>query len=447
MQLTTMLIIVVSILSLLSGVSVLAGSNKKERAVAVWFLLIAIGATIWALSVNAFLGVSAGNDELAMKFVLCIFVGSIIAMTALAGHTSWRTSIGKIATSILIIIDVILIWLVLFTPELLFASVSLSNSGNIVHFLIGPYSIMYGCLIFTCAAMAIFSLVYQIKHANRKKERNGNIVYLSCTLVPVVCSLIFDLLLPMMGQCSLMWIGPVAVGVMMLGYYYSILRYRLIALSFRWLRIFSYIVLVASVAMIYMIIFYIVFTAMFRGRTPSSEVILLNFIMILIFLLLVPTINEMSAFLNSLTATRQIDMAYIIKKLNRLATKNVDLKELAGFLAEHLHFTYVGFLINGHLYGSSSTNFTLEDLEAISKLHSTEHGVWQTPTERVNRAFVEQDMGAVAELRNGKGKTFGQIIIGRPINKKQLERHDLAQAEMIINIVATIIDSRKHLGK
>ena len=49
-----------------------------------------------------------------------------------------------------------------------------------------------------------------------------------------------------------------------------------------------------------MIIFAVIFAALFRGSTPSTEVIVLNFIMIVIFLLLMPAMNELSSFIRSL---------------------------------------------------------------------------------------------------------------------------------------------------
>ena len=48
-------------------------------------------------------------------------------------------------------------------------------------------------------------------------------------------------------------------------------------------------------------------------------------------------------------------------------------------------------------------------------------------------------------MKNAKGKPFGQLIVGRPLGKASFERRDLVQLEMIINLVATVIDSEKHI--
>ena len=74
----------------------------------------------------------------------------------------------------------------------------------------------------------------------------------------------------------------------------------MINLSVRWLQFFSYMVVVVSIAIVYMIIFSIVFAALFRGSTPSLEVIILNFIMILIFIALIPAMNGLITFIRRL---------------------------------------------------------------------------------------------------------------------------------------------------
>jgi hypothetical protein len=118
---------------------------------------------------------------------------------------------------------------------------------------------------------------------------------LSSTLV-----LIFNLVLPLFGNWRLIWIGPLALAVTILGVYYTILRYRMLNLNSIWLRIFSYVVVIASVAIVYMVIFSIIFAALFRGSAPSTEVIILNFIMILIFISLRPAMSGMMNHIRSL---------------------------------------------------------------------------------------------------------------------------------------------------
>jgi uncharacterized membrane protein len=49
-----------------------------------------------------------------------------------------------------------------------------------------------------------------------------------------------------------------------------------------------------------MIIFSVVFAALFKGSAPSTEVIILNFIMILIFVTLMPVMTGLTEHIRSL---------------------------------------------------------------------------------------------------------------------------------------------------
>lgn len=443
MQLVMMLVVVVSILTILSGVSVIAGSSKKERSTAIWFLLVAVGAAIWSISVGVFLSLTGNEEATGLNLVQMIFISSTLTLVALVGNTSWRYKLGKITTIIFAVIGLVLSVIVLCVPETVFSAVEIKNTGNVVHFNIGACSIAYGALISLCTLVAFVALIYRITHTRKRNVKSGNIVYLIGIAITIACSLPCDLIMPMNSYCALMWVGPITVATTMLGYYYAILRYRLMVLSSAWMKILSYVILMASGAVIYMVIFYIIFMALFKGSKPSMEVILLNFIMVLIVLLLMPVINEVSAFIKSLISTKQVDIAYIIKKLNQVASQNVDLADLAGFLAEHTHFSYVGFIVDGRLYAPRDVSLSSNEIIQISGLKSTNSGVWQDFNEPVSRVASEHDITAIAELRNAKGQAFGQIIVGRPFSKSHFESKDLVQLEMVINLVAVIIDSKK----
>ena len=188
-----------------------------------------------------------------------------------------------------------------------------------------------------------------------------------------------------------------------------------------------------------MVIFFLVFSTLFRRSTPDASVFLLNFIMVLIIHFMIPLINELGAFMKSLIATNQVDVSYIVRKLNKLAPKDANKEELAGFLADHMHFSYVGFLINGKLYGSSSLPISQSEIHQVQSLKSANKGIWQDFNEPVSRIFSNIDINAVAELHDNTGKVFGQVLIGKPVGKMKFERKNLVQMEMIINLIALVI--------
>lgn len=445
MSLISILLIATAILCLLTGFISLVGSSKVDRKRGVWFFVTTIGCAIWTAGIGVFSALRPGQEGIAIWPIFAIYLGSLLMGVSVLGYAAWRRTSGKICTVISALIAIFLACAFIYDQSILYTGFTLSNQGNSVQLYWGWYYISY-CLFYVFNnSCFVWQQYLNAKRGRTKKIRKGEYILFFGLLIAGVLSIVFDLLIPPTNY-DLIWVGPLSLCVVMISFFYASLRYRMISLSSRWLQIFSYGVIMSVGAVIYMVIFYIIFTALFKIPNPSASILVLNFLMIVIVLLLMPVIQEVSASVRSMIHVGQVDIAYVIKKLNHLATRNVDLRDLAAFLAEHLHFAYIGFLINGRLYGSKSLAISSEELSAITHLKSaTGTEIWQQPNKTVQKVFDELDLRAVAELRNAKGKAFGQLVVGKPLGKTSFERRDLIQLEMMINLVATVIDSEKHL--
>lgn len=448
MQIITLLLTIVAILTILSGIVVFAGATKKERTTNAWFLVATIGSALWVVSVGAFFALTTNDISAAVVWVSLIFIGSLLMIIALLGFASWNYRVGKFLTILMAVFGGILVYFVINYPNLFYSSISLNRNGdNVINFINGFSFWFYGGFIGIATILALIFLLYRTLHTHSKKNRGGYLIFLTGLSVNSLFSLSCDLILPLFGNCNWLWAGPFAICITMLAFYYAVLRYRTIILSNIWMKILSYVIIMASGALIYMLIFYVIFKALFHGANPSPEVLLLNFIMVLIMLLLMPVINEVSAVVRSLISTKQVDIAYVVRKLNKIAPQNVSAKDLASFLAEHMHFSFVGFVVNGRLYGSEKLSLSADEIVQISNLKPAKDSIWQNFNEPVSRIAAKQDINAIAELHNAKGQVFGQVIIGQPTGKKHFERRDLVQIEMIINLVAAVAESKLHMRK
>lgn len=445
MSLISILLIATAVLTVSSGLISLIGSSRVDRGRAAWLLASNVGAVIWALSIGIYLALPVTAEEIAPTVIMGIYTGAMLMSTALLGHMVWQYRWGKFATLFFIAWAVVLAVLILNDTSILYTSFELSNAGNTVHLVNGWYYWIYTIFFVLNISSFLVATYYHALKAASKRAKEGDYILLGGLTISGALSAVFDLILPIMGRYDLIWVGPLSVSISMLAYFYAILKYRIVSVSARWLRVMAYMVIMSAGAAIYMILFYLIFTALFKIPNPSTSILVLNFLMIIIVLLLMPVINEVKASIGSLISVGQVDIVYVIKKLNHLATRNVDLRDLAGFLADHLHFAYIGFVINGRLYGSKSLAMSSQELSSITHLRQTTNGVWQVPNKTVQKTFDELGLYAVAELRNAKGKTFGQLLVGKPLGKATFERRDLLQLEMIINLVATVIDSEKHL--
>ena len=442
MQLVAILLITVSILTLLSGATVFFGARKDERVRSLWFFIATIFATAWMVAISLFLVASPEWGSWIQGCVNLTYVGAIFIDIALLGYICWKQKYGKPITFVFLLLGTALAVAFLLDPSQLYTSINLTHAGNSLTTNIGTFYFIY--IAFFCALVptVMFSLLRQVLKSSSSRIRSSNLVLLIGFGISGTMSLVFNLILPL-WTWNYVWLGPLAISTTIIAFYYTILRYHALNLCSRWLKAFSYIVVVASAAVIYMVIFAVVFWALFRGATPSTEVIILNFIMIIIVVALLPAVSELSMFIKSLISSQQIDMVYIIKKIANPSGRSINIKELAGFLAEHMHFDYVGIFVDGQIYSSNPHKFTADDIKFLSQIKIPKEGIWQEIDE-TSEVWKQMDLSCTAVLKDGTGTPYGQILFGAPANKSGLSSREVVKVETIVNLVAMSIDSKIH---
>lgn len=306
MQLIVILLVTVSILTILSGITVLCGSSRKYRVRAAWFMLAAIFATVWMLTISAFLISEPGSEEALNWPVRWTFISAILLDVCFLAYTSWMQKFGRVITCIFIIFGAIVSILIALKPELLYTSLNLSKAGNSVTMNIGPLYFAYIAFFATIVPAVVLALC---RHyiSNRKSKPTGDVIIMVSFGISSLVTLVFNLVLPLFGNWNIVWLGPLALSATIIAFYYTILKYGTLNLSSIWLRLFSYTVIIASAAIVYMIIFALIFAGMFRGATPSTEVIVLNFVMIMIILILMPAVTEISNSIRALISSSKVE--------------------------------------------------------------------------------------------------------------------------------------------
>ena len=300
MQLIVILLATVSILTFLSGAIVFFGASKGDRARSAWYFAAAIFATAWMASIATFMVATPDRANVIGWHVNWTFISAIFLDTAFLGYGAWQKKYGKIATLLFLSLGLMVSLAIALDPSSLYSDVILINTGNSVTMRMGPVYFSYIAFFGAIVPVIISVFFHQFLKSRSKCKRGGDIITMISFAISSTIVLIVNLILPLLNNWTLIWLGPLALAVTILGVYYTILRYRMLNLSSIWLRIFSYIVMIASIAIIYMIIFSMIFAALFCGSTPSTEVIVLNFIMILIFIALIPALNTLMTHIRSL---------------------------------------------------------------------------------------------------------------------------------------------------
>lgn len=306
MQLVAILLITVSVLTLLSGLAAFLGASKGDRGRSAWFFAATIFATIWMVTIALFFDAEPSWKEHMGIVINLTYLSAIFIDIALLGYVSWRYKIGKIITPIFIVLGVIFAAVFINNTNLLYTDIVLEKTGNSLVTNVGPFYFTYIAFFCLLVPTVIITLLNRIIKSTSARIKKSDLVLLIGFAISGTVSLVFNLILPF-WTWSLIWLGPLAISTTIIAFYYSILRYRTLSLNSIWLKILSYIVVVASIAVLYMIVFYIIFSVIFRGSPPSTEVLILNFIMVLFFLILMPAISELLNVIRSLISGHETD--------------------------------------------------------------------------------------------------------------------------------------------
>ena len=445
MQLTTLLLVIVAILTALSGIAVLSGAHKGDRVQAFLFFFTTVAALAWAVGIGVFLSLPIDTSpDVVNGFIATIYVSAPVMSWGLMAYTCHKYLPGKIGMGILGVICLVFVVLVLMQPNLLYSSYDLTTTGNTVHIKQDAFYILYGVYHFLAVGLYMVGLGYAAMKARSVAVRKAHIMVLIGFTITGVLALVFDFILPYFGKYDTIWVGIFAMSIAWIFHYYAILRYRLLDLSSPWLKGFSYVIVLTLAAIAYLVIFFIIFAALFKVPAPSTQVVVLNVLMIIAVMLLFPALNELSTFIGSLASTDVVDVSYIVKKLTALVGYDVNLVELASFLSDHLHFQYVGFVINGEVYGSQKKKISPEIIEMISKLKKSNGGIWLEPGDELAAALRKLDIAAVAELRDSKGRVVGQVLLGRSAGHMSLESRDLVPVEIVMQVVPVVTHPGNH---
>lgn len=317
------------------------------------------------------------------------------------------------------------------------------STGSVEVRKVSLYTLYFSMVVLILEWLVLVGLLGLRLVKTRSKRERRKMIFIGVDLFAMGVGLLaFGLILPWSKGEEWLAGAPLTLGVGLVGLYYAVLRFRIIKLSARWLRFLSYVILMAGASIVYMFIFYLVFTYIFKVTELPGMVFVLNYVMITVVMCLFPVVNEIGGGVSSLIRRGQVDLTFIVKRLNKMAPEDVDLNELADFLADHLHFNYIGFIVGGKLYGSKPVMATEAELRPLMELGDPEYGIWQE-LDGVAKILADNlEVKAVAELRDGKGRSFGQILVGRPLGKLGFERRDLIQIETIVNLVAAMIDTR-----
>lgn len=294
---------IVVALTLIVGLSIFTSNrHTKGRFSALSLALAYFGAAFWALFVQLFRNSTGELDahvfhQLFSVVALLTPVGCILYAFSIYG----RRIASIMVCSVALLITAVIGYLIITEPSLFYTNIVLAEGGNYAVLadtpLVFAYMSTFGIFLSISVAM-IFAKV--IKTKNDIARRKGLFCVGCGLLLSAGICLVFNVIMPVLGQYDLFWIGPLAIAIAMLFTYFASLRYKIFTNGSKMIQYSTYLVVVALGAILYTLLFYIVFMLVFRGASPSDEIIILQFVMVVIVILFLPTINHFIEYVREL---------------------------------------------------------------------------------------------------------------------------------------------------
>lgn len=437
MQLIRALLIAAIVVVVLSGISIFFGSRKQEKKSSIYFLVATLGAALWTIAIAIALKMPGASPEFVHTTITCIIAGVTLCDVGLLAFLSWRYKGGKPLTFIFTLFGALLVALLAYDSSLFYSSYDLSQ--EYVRIFIN-YSWYYFALIAYFFLISItFSsfLLKRIKETTNSSLKTGLKVFYVGLSIGGILALIFDLVL-ITSLPNLIWIGPMATIISIMSFYYSVVKFRTLNISARWMKLMSYVILTATAVIIYLLVFYIVFTTLFRTPNPSVEVLILNGIMAIFLIAMMPALLELTDFMKASFLSDRIQLGYITKKLDNIKPKDFNPRELVQFLADTLHYEDCALILAKHTYVTNNMRFPADEVEEILRLKPTDGLIWVKSSEKtLKNGFCVSE---VATLKDSKGKEIGRLVFGKRIGGKTFQRKELVKVEAVVNMVSALVE-------
>lgn len=286
---------IVVILTFTVGLSVITSNRHiKGRFSAVSLALAYFGAALWALFVQLFRTSTDGFDAHIFHQLFSVVALLIPVGCLLYAFSIYKRRIISIVVCVLaFLVTIVVGYFIVTEPSSFYTSIVMADGGNYAVLASGPLVIAYTSIFgvyLTASVIMIFIKMFKTK--NNLSRRRG-LLCVGCGLsISAGISLLFNIILPVFGNYEMFWIGPLSISVTMLFTYFASLRYKLFINNSKMLQYSTYLVVVAMASLIYICLFYLIFMLVFRGASPSNEITIFQFVMVMIVIMFLPTINH-----------------------------------------------------------------------------------------------------------------------------------------------------------
>jgi signal transduction histidine kinase len=193
--------------------------------------------------------------------------------------------------------------------------------------------VIYGILVLGYLLASCAVLFKSYRHANRILKRQISLILLGVVASSVI-GVLFNLILPMMGNYSLVQLGPSGAVFFVAAVAYAIARYSLFDVRLTILRGIAYLATFSTLAALYLILAAFIMDFIYGRQAPPGQIAFNITVALLMALLLQP----LQRFFDRLTARifyrDHYDTDAFFKNINRALSSSTDLRKILEQTAE-----------------------------------------------------------------------------------------------------------------
>ncbi|MFH0818882.1 MAG: ATP-binding protein [Patescibacteria group bacterium] len=305
--------------------------NNKTNPVNVSFSFITLSASIWPFAIFMFRMSTTVSEALFWDRI--IYLGGSIFPCAFLFFSkifpNYKNKVSPIIKNI-IFLSFIIIALSLFMGNSFIDKILLNNFGNGVNLSLAYYiwSVWFGVFI----AWGFINLLRNYKNSDRLGKMQ--LVYILLAIgIPASLALPFNVIMPMFGNYSYIWVGPIFILIMILIVAYAITHYRLMDIRLLLKNTLVYVVALNIVLIAGMVMVYI--------ANNFLKLILPDVIAeILILIITVASFQPVRNFVKKIADVYLYNHIYsyqeALRRLSSETTKIIELEELADVIIDTL---------------------------------------------------------------------------------------------------------------
>lgn len=244
-------------------------SRNVRRAMNIWFFGLAVSCAGWVIGIAGFL---LSNDHaLALRWAQFYYVAPLLIGASSVAFALAFPSGGSTRRPIVFAVFAgffVLSGLIIFDQHFMLDGVLQHSWGKEVVLKGVPYAI-YGAFLIATFYLTL-KPIYLKSRTERGIYRSQSTVFFEGYLISCVLGVLFNYILPALGNYQLIWVGPLATMFYLFATAYGIIKHRLFDVQIVAARAVGYVLSILALASLYGVLAFGVISLALSGQVDST---------------------------------------------------------------------------------------------------------------------------------------------------------------------------------